>query len=46
MMKIVFSFIIFLLLLLFVFLNLGKWIDVTEKPLKADIVVGYVRVKG
>ena len=29
----------FLLLLTFIFLHLGKWIDVTEKPVKADIIV-------
>ena len=37
--KIVFSLVLFLLLVVFVFLNLGKWIDVTEKPVKADIIV-------
>ncbi len=37
--KIIFSVIFFLLLLAFVFLNLGKWIDVTEKPVKSDIIV-------
>ncbi len=37
--KIVFIFVIFLLLLIFVGLNLGKWIDVTEKPVKSDIIV-------
>ena len=37
--KIVFGFVTFFLLLLFVFLNLGKWMDVTEKPVKSDIIV-------
>ncbi len=37
--KIIFVFTTILLLLSFVFLNLGKWIDVTEKPMKADIIV-------
>lgn len=37
--KVVFSFIGFLLLLIFVFLNLGKWIDVTEEAVKSDIIV-------
>ena len=37
--KIIFVMVAFLLLLAFVFLNLGKWIDVTEKPVKADIIV-------
>ena len=37
--KIVFGFVGFLLLLTFVFLNLGKWIDVTDEPVKADIIV-------
>ena len=37
--KIIFSFIAILLLLTFVFLNLGKWIDVTEEPVKSDIIV-------
>ena len=37
--KIIFSFTAMLLLLTFVFLNLGKWIDVTEKPVKSDIIV-------
>ncbi len=37
--KIIFVMVAFLLLLTFVFLNLGKWIDVTEKPVKSDIIV-------
>ena len=37
--KIIFSFTVILLLLSFVFLNLGKWIDVTGKPVKSDIIV-------
>ena len=37
--KIIFSFITLLLLFSFVFLNLGKWIDVTEEPVQADIIV-------
>ena len=37
--KIVFSVVVILLLLPFVFFNLGKWIDVTEKPVKSDIIV-------
>ena len=37
--KIIFTFVVILLLLSFVFLNLGKWIDVTEEPVKADIIV-------
>jgi len=37
--KVVFGFVAFLLLLTFVFLNLGKWVDVTEKPVKSDIIV-------
>ncbi len=37
--KIIFVFTTILLLLSFVFLNLGKWIDVTEEPVKADIIV-------
>ena len=37
--KMLFGFIIFLLFLFFIFLNLGKWMDVTEKPVKADIIV-------
>ena len=36
--KIVFS-IVILLLFSFAFLNLGKWIDVTEEPVKSDIIV-------
>ena len=39
MQKVVFSLIAFLLLLVFVGLNLGKWVDVTEKPVKSDIIV-------
>ena len=38
-MKIIFAFVIFLLLILFAGVNLGKWIDVTEKPVKSDIIV-------
>lgn len=37
--KIIFGFITLLLLLLFVLLNFGKWIDVTQKPVKSDIIV-------
>lgn len=37
--KIIFSFTALLLLFSFVFLNLGKWIDVTEEPVKSDIIV-------
>ena len=37
--KIVFVFVAFFLLLIFVFFNLGKWLDVTEKPVKSDIIV-------
>ena len=37
--KIVFGFVTILLLLYFVFLNIGKWIDVTEEPVKSDIIV-------
>ena len=37
--KIELSFAIFFLLLPFIFLNLGKWMDVTEKPVKSDIIV-------
>ncbi len=36
---IIFSFTAILLLLTFVFLNIGKWIDVTEEPVNADIIV-------
>ncbi len=39
MLKIIFSFTAILTLFIFIFLNLGKWIDVTEKPVKSDIVV-------
>lgn len=31
--------VLLLLLSLFVFLNLGKWIDVTTKPVKSDVIV-------
>lgn len=31
--------VIFFLILTFTFFNLGKWLDVTEKPVKSDIVV-------
>ncbi len=37
--RVVFVLIALLLFLSFVFLNLGKWIDVTEKPVKSDIIV-------
>ena len=37
--KIVYALVISLLLLSFVIFNLGKWMDVTEKPIKADIIV-------
>ena len=36
--KIAFS-VVVLLFLFFSFLNLGKWVDVTEKPVKSDIIV-------
>jgi len=36
--KIVFGFFV-LCSLFFLFFSLGKWIDVTEKPVKADIIV-------
>lgn len=31
--------ILFIVLLSFIFLNLGKWVDITEKPVKSDILV-------
>lgn len=37
--KIVNAFVLFILLLIISFLNLGKWLDVTDKPSKADIIV-------
>ncbi len=37
--KILFGFLALLLLCTFIFFNLGKWIDVTEKPVKSDIIV-------
>ncbi len=37
--KIELAFATLFLLLPFVFLNLGKWMDVTEKPVKSDIIV-------
>jgi len=37
--KMIFGLVLFLLLVAFVFLNLGKWIDATEEPVKADIIV-------
>ena len=37
--KMAFGFIVLLSLLIFVFLNMGKWIDVTEEPVKSDIIV-------
>ncbi|MCK5536878.1 MAG: hypothetical protein KAI79_08625 [Bacteroidales bacterium] len=37
--KIILSIISLFLLLIFVFLNSGIWIDVTEKPVKSDIIV-------
>lgn len=37
--KLLFIFVIFLVVFIFLFLNLGKWVDVTEKPVKSDIVV-------
>ena len=33
------TFIFFLSILIFIFLNLGKWVDVTKKPIKSDIVI-------
>ncbi len=39
-MKRIILILIFLLLLLsFIFLNLGKWIDITKKPIKSDLIV-------
>ncbi len=35
----VYKLIILLLLPPFVFLNLGKWMDVTERPVKSDIII-------
>lgn len=37
--KMIFAFVTISLLLLFAGLNLGKWIDVTEEPVKSDIIV-------
>ena len=37
--KMAFGFIVLLSLLIFVFLNMGKWIDVTDEPVKSDIIV-------
>ena len=37
--KTVIALVLFLTLLTFIFFNLGKWVDVTEKPVSADIVI-------
>jgi len=37
--KTVIVFVLFLTLFTFVFFNLGKWLDVTEKPVTSDIVI-------
>lgn len=37
--KIIFLFILFLFVIIYIFLNLGNFIDVTTKPKKADIIV-------
>lgn len=39
MQKILIGFLLSLILVVFIFLNLGKWIDVSEKPHKANIVI-------
>lgn len=37
-MKIVIRFVVLLSLVTFIFLNFGRWIDIAEKPIKADII--------
>ncbi|MDQ7047431.1 MAG: YdcF family protein [Sulfurovum sp.] len=39
MQKIIFGFTAFLVFLTFSFLNMGKWMDVTEEPIKSDMIV-------